>query len=72
MAVATQRNDTDIVSVDSMQVYRHMNVGTATPTIEEQQQVRHHLIDIVEPSDEFTVAIFQEHLAGALTTIAAA
>ena len=72
MAVATQRNDIDIVSVDSMQVYRHMNVGTAKPTIEEQQQVRHHLIDIVEPSDEFTVAIFQEHLAGALRSIAAA
>jgi len=49
-----------------------MNVGTAKPTIEEQQRVRHHLIDIVEPSDEFTVAIFQEHLAGALTSIAAA
>ena len=72
MAVAAQRNDIDIVSVDSMQVYRHMNVGTAKPTIEEQQRVRHHLIDIVEPSDEFTVAIFQEHLASALEVIGTA
>jgi tRNA dimethylallyltransferase len=72
MAVAAERDDTDIVSVDSMQVYRHMSIGTAKPTAEEQQSVRHHLIDIVEPSDEFTVAIFQQHLEQALTSIAMA
>ncbi|MEC7176045.1 MAG: isopentenyl transferase family protein, partial [Actinomycetota bacterium] len=49
MAVAAERDDTDIISVDSMQVYRHMSIGTAKPTVEEQQSVRHHLIDIVEP-----------------------
>ncbi|MEC9181745.1 MAG: isopentenyl transferase family protein, partial [Actinomycetota bacterium] len=54
MAVAAERDDTDIISVDSMQVYRHMSIGTAKPTVEEQQSVRHHLIDIVEPSEEFT------------------
>ena len=70
MAVAAERDDTDIVSVDSMQVYRHMSIGTAKPTIEEQRSVRHHLIDIVEPSDEFTVAIFQHHLEQALSSIA--
>ena len=72
MAVAAERDDTDIVSVDSMQVYRHMSIGTAKPTVEEQQSVRHHLIDIVEPSDEFTVAIFQQHLEQALSSIAMA
>ncbi|MGC6477253.1 MAG: tRNA (adenosine(37)-N6)-dimethylallyltransferase MiaA [Ilumatobacteraceae bacterium] len=70
MAVAAERDDTDIVSVDSMQVYRHMSIGTAKPTIEEQRSVRHHLIDIVEPSDEFTVAIFQHHLEQAFSSIA--
>jgi tRNA dimethylallyltransferase len=49
-----------------------MSIGTAKPTAEEQQSVRHHLIDIVEPSDEFTVAIFQQHLEQALTSIAMA
>ena len=72
MAVAAERDDTDIVSVDSMQVYRHMSIGTAKPTVEEQQSVRHHLIDIVEPSDEFTVAIFQRHLEQAFSSIAMA
>ena len=67
MAVAAERDDTDIISVDSMQVYRHMSIGTAKPTVEEQQSVRHHLIDIVEPSEEFTVAIFQHHLEQALS-----
>jgi tRNA dimethylallyltransferase len=70
MAVAAERDDTDIVSIDSMQVYRHMSIGTAKPTVEEQQSVQHHLIDIVEPSDEFTVAIFQHHLEQALSSIA--
>lgn len=72
MAVAAERDDTDIISVDSMQVYRHMSIGTAKPTVEEQQSVRHHLIDIVEPSEEFTVAIFQHHLEQALSSIAMA
>lgn len=70
MAVASQRDDIDIVSVDSMQVYRHMNIGTAKPTLAEQQSVRHHLIDIVDPSEEFTVAMFQERLDNALVAIA--
>jgi tRNA dimethylallyltransferase len=70
MAVAAERDDTDIISVDSMQVYRHMSIGTAKPTVEEQQSVRHHLIDIVDPSEEFTVAIFQHHLEQALSSIA--
>src|SRR4051812_35757472 len=50
----------ELLSVDSMQVYRHMNIGTAKPTREEQARVRHHLIDVVEPSETFTVARFVE------------
>ncbi len=49
-----------ILSVDSMQVYRGMDIGTAKPTDQEPQLVRHHLIDLVAPTDEFTVARFVE------------
>src|SRR2546430_13153154 len=50
----------EILSVDSMQVYRGMEIGTAKPSRAEQTEVRHHLIDLVEPSEEFTVARFVE------------
>jgi tRNA dimethylallyltransferase len=59
MAVA-RRIGAEILSVDSMQVYRGMNVGTAKPTAVEQSQVRHHLIDVVEPTEPFTAARFVE------------
>lgn len=49
----------EIISVDSMQVYRRMNIGTAKPDLEERARVRHHGIDLVEPSDSFSVADFQ-------------
>src|SRR5206468_10965997 len=50
----------EILSVDSMQIYRGMNIGTAKPSRAEQADVRHHLIDLVEPNEEFTVARFVE------------
>lgn len=46
---------TEIISADSMQIYRHMDIGTAKPSVEEQRMVRHHMIDIVDPSDSFSV-----------------
>lgn len=49
----------EIISVDSMQVYRGMDVGTAKPTPEEQEQVPHHMIDLVEISEPFDVARFR-------------
>ncbi|MBI5158214.1 MAG: tRNA (adenosine(37)-N6)-dimethylallyltransferase MiaA [Acidimicrobiia bacterium] len=58
-----------IVSVDSMQVYRGMDVGTAKPSVEERATVPHHLVDIADPADAFSVAEFQR--AGR-TVIAAA
>jgi tRNA dimethylallyltransferase len=48
----------EILSVDSMQVYRGMDIGTAKPTPEERQQVPHHLLDIVAPDESFSVARF--------------
>ena len=50
----------DVASVDSMLVYRGMNVGTAKPTAEQQRAVPHHLMDLAEPSERFTVARFQQ------------
>ncbi|MCK4913596.1 MAG: tRNA (adenosine(37)-N6)-dimethylallyltransferase MiaA [Planctomycetes bacterium] len=50
----------EIISVDSMKVYRRMDIGTAKPSIERQNQIKHHLIDVVEPSDSFSVAAFLE------------
>ena len=47
--------DGEVVSCDSMQIYKHMDIGTAKPTLEEMEGVRHHLIDIIEPSEDFSV-----------------
>lgn len=71
-ALAVEAGDIDIVSVDSMQVYRGMDIGTATPTAAERAAVPHHLIDIVDVDTEFTVAMFQEFLGGALEAVCAA
>lgn len=62
MAAAQQLGGLELISVDSMQVYRGMDIGTAKPTEQEQAAIRHHLIDLVDASDTFTVAQFQEEL----------
>ena len=59
LEVARQRPGTELVSVDSMAVYRFMDIGTATPTVTERDEVPHHLVDLVDPSEEFTVSMFQ-------------
>ena len=50
----------EIISADSMQVYKYMDIGTAKPSIDERQGIPHYMIDVVEPDDEFNVAIFQQ------------
>lgn len=52
--------DARILSVDSMKIYRRMNIGTATPSAETQSQIKHYAIDVVEPSDSYSVAQFVE------------
>ncbi|GAA4701535.1 tRNA (adenosine(37)-N6)-dimethylallyltransferase MiaA [Brevibacillus fulvus] len=49
----------EIISGDSMQVYREMNIGTAKATAEERAVVPHHLIDIIDPDEDYSVAVFQ-------------
>lgn len=61
----------EIVSIDSMQVYRRMDIGTAKPTPAERAAARHHLIDVVEPSESFSVARFVELADAAIADITA-
>ncbi len=59
----------EIISIDSMKVYRRMDIGTAKPSQEARQRVKYHLIDIVEPSDSFSVGAFREAALEAMKQI---
>ena len=59
----------EIISADSMQVYRHMDVGSAKVTVEEMDGVPHHLIDVLDPQDAFNVVVFQEMAKKAMEKI---
>ncbi len=59
----------EIISADSMQVYKYMDIGSAKITAEEMQGVPHHLIDILEPWDEFNVVVFKQKCEDALAGI---
>lgn len=59
----------EIISADSMQVYRKMNIGTAKIEQSEMQGVRHHLIDILDPSEEFNVVLFKRYALEAMEDI---
>jgi len=59
----------EIISIDSMKVYRRMDIGTAKPPKEVRQRIKYHLIDIVEPSDSFSVAAFLDAALGAIEQI---
>ena len=61
-----ERIGAEIVAMDSMTLYREMDIGTAKPTAEERAQVPHHLFDIADPADDFSVA---EYLAAALPVV---
>jgi len=61
--------DVEILSVDAMSVYRGMDLGTAKPTPQERRDVTYHLLDLVDPSEEFTVAQFQRAATAAAQSI---
>ncbi|MBA2609306.1 MAG: tRNA (adenosine(37)-N6)-dimethylallyltransferase MiaA [Actinobacteria bacterium] len=71
MRLARASSDFEIVSVDAMCVYRGMDIGTAKPTVAERTEVPHHLIDVVDPSDDYTLARFQTDCAAAVRDIEA-
>ncbi len=64
-----KRLNGEIVSCDSMLVYRGLDVGTAKPTVSEREGIFHHLIDIVEPTENFSVSDFQERAISAVEAI---
>jgi tRNA dimethylallyltransferase len=53
-----QRFDAEVVNADSMQVYRFMDIGTSKPSVEQRSQVRHHLIDVVDPDAAYSAGRF--------------
>jgi tRNA dimethylallyltransferase len=64
-----QRLDGEIVSIDSMKVYRRMDIGTAKPSAEARGRIRHHMIDVVEPSESFSVGLFHDQARAAIEEI---
>lgn len=56
-----KRLDGEIVSCDSMQIYKHMDIGSAKPTKEERSEVPHHLVDFINPTEEFSAAKYQKY-----------
>jgi tRNA dimethylallyltransferase len=70
LALAKRRGDTELVSVDSMCVYRGMDIGTSKPDARARATVPHHLLDLVEPDHDFAVTDFQAAARAALEDIA--
>jgi tRNA dimethylallyltransferase len=62
-------NNGEIISCDSLLVYKHMDIGTAKPTTEERELVRHHCVDLVDPSENFDISLFVETAKNARNSI---
>jgi len=55
-----RRINGEIISADSMQIYRRMDIGTAKPSLKERQGIPHYMIDIIDPDKQYSVALFRE------------
>lgn len=64
-----KRIDGEIVSCDSMQIYKEMNIGTAKPTQEEMQGIQHYLLDFVSPEERYSVADYKRDAKNAIKEI---
>ena len=64
-----RRFDGEVVSADSMQIYRRMDIGTAKPTAEEMQGVPHHMIDVADPEENFSVARYADAAAACVEDV---
>lgn len=62
LSLARRLTGAEIISADSMSVYRGMDIGTAKSTLAERGQVPHHLVDVVDPSHDFTVSQFRDRV----------
>lgn len=63
--------DEEVVSADALQVYRHLDIGTAKPTLEERERFRYHLIDVADPAEQFDAGLFVRYAEAALANITA-
>ena len=61
--------DAEIISCDSMQVYKHMDIGTQKPSLQQRKKIRHHMIDIISPSRNFSAAEFRKKALGYIENI---
>ena len=59
----------EIVSCDSMQIYKDMNIGTAKPTIDEMQGIKHYMLDIISPNERYSVADYKKQAKRAIREI---
>ena len=71
LGAAHALGDVEIVSIDSMQIYRGLDIGTAKPTLAERAAVPHHMIDVADPLDEWSVARFQSEARAAIADVEA-
>jgi tRNA dimethylallyltransferase len=69
LAVAESIEDVELISADSMQVYRGMDIGTAKPSLADQNRVQHHLIDVADAWGDYTVSAYQAAATDALRQI---
>lgn len=70
MAIARRLGNAEIISVDSMQVYREMDIGTDKPTAAVRAEVPHHLVDVADPSEDYSLTVFQAAVRQARSEIA--
>ena len=68
VALAKQFNG-EVVSADSMQIYRKLNIGTAKPTAEEMQGVPHHMLDVADPGESYSVSRYEKEAAACVEDI---
>ena len=65
-----QRLGGEIVSCDSMQIYRGMDIGTAKPTIAQRRLIPHHMIDVCDPSDDYSASLWADGASAAIRSVA--
>src|SRR5690242_2814892 len=61
----------EVVSADSRTVYRYMDIGTAKPSLDERRRLPHHLIDVVDPDEAYSLAVYQRQALAAIERIRA-
>ncbi|MBT95213.1 MAG: tRNA (adenosine(37)-N6)-dimethylallyltransferase MiaA [Acidimicrobiaceae bacterium] len=69
MRLAQSIGNIELVSLDSMQIYKGMDIGTAKPTLRDQELIPHHMIDIINPHQQYTISEFQKEAQDAIYQI---